>query len=162
MDCRTCKDLLWEYSDGDLDSNLTRQVDEHLATCPACRQEFTDQAKTVRFLQAHMPVLTLDNAFVQATMKKIASVEASDVFLKRVFGISVALAGLLLVMLVVISPISFSLLWLIGNIIFTLANQGALVIKTTPLLQMISGAVLSALLLIVLAYMRRLAVRRIA
>ena len=162
MDCRTCKDLLWEYSTGGLDSDLARQVDEHLGICEACRQDHASQATTARFLHEHMPVLNLDNAFVQATINKIALVEAGDAFFRRAFGISLAVAGFLLVMLVVIGPILFSLLWLIGNIIFTLANQGALVIKTVPLLQMISGAVLSALLLIVLAYMRRLAVRRIA
>lgn len=162
MDCKTCKDLLWEYCDGDLDNDLIRQVDEHLITCEACRQAHASQATTIRFLQENMPVLTLDNAFVQTTMNKIALVEASDAFFKSVSGISFALAGLLLLMLVVISPIFFSLLWLIGNIIFTLTNQGALVIKTVPLLQVISGVVLSALLLIVLAYIRQIAVRRIA
>lgn len=162
MDCRTCKALLWEYCNGGLDSGLTRQVNEHLDICEACRQDNAAQVTTTRFLHEHMPVLTLDNAFVQATMSKIALVEVGDAFFKRAFGISLAVAGLLLVMLVVIGPISFSLLWLIGNIIFTLANQGALVIKTLPLLQMISGAVLFTLLFIVLAYMRHLAVRRIA
>lgn len=162
MDCKTSKDLLWEYCAGDLGSDLIRQVDEHLVTCEECRQAHASQVTTTRFLHEHMPMLTLDNSFVQATINKIALVEAGDAFFRRAFGISLAVAGFLLVMLVVIGPILFSLLWLIGNIIFTLANQGALVIKTVPLLQMISGAVLSALLLIVLAYMRRLAVRRIA
>lgn len=162
MDCKTCKDLLWEYHANELDSDLTRQVDEHVATCPACRAELTALAATTRFLKEHMPVLTVDNAFIQATMDKITLVEAGGAFLKPLFGISLALAGLLFAMLVAIGPIFISLLWLIGNIIFTLVNQGALIIKTAPLLQIISGVVLSTLLLIVLASIRRLAVRRIA
>lgn len=64
---------------------LLRLVDEHLVTCEACQQELTKQADTTWFFQTYMPVLTLDNAFVQATMKKISSVEAIDVFLKRAF-----------------------------------------------------------------------------
>lgn len=162
MDCRTCKDLLWEYGDGELNSDLLRQVDEHLATCHDCRQELAAQVATTRFLREHMPVLTVDNAFVQATMGKIALVEAGGAFLKPLFGISLALAGLLIVMLVAIGPIFISLLWLTGNIIFTLVNQGVLIMKAAPLLQILSGVALSAFLLIVLAYMRRLAVRRVA
>lgn len=162
MDCKTCKDLLWEYHDNELDSDLTRQVNEHVATCPACQAELASLDATTRFLKEHMPVLTVDNAFIQATMDKIALVEAGGAFLKPLFGISLAMAGLLFAMLIAIGPIFISLLWLIGNIIFTLVNQGALIIKTAPLLQIISGVVLSTLLLIVLASIRRLAVRRIA
>lgn len=161
MDCKTCKDLLWEYCDGDLDSNLIRQVDEHTATCPACRHELAANTATIRFLHAHMPVLMPDNAFVQATLDKIALTEPGA-FLKPMIGISLALAALLLTGLVLISPFFISLLWLTGNIIVTLLQQGALVIKTAPLLQITSGTVLTALLFIVLASMRRLAVRRIA
>lgn len=162
MDCKTCKDLLWEYHDCELDSDLTRQVDEHVATCPSCRAELAVLVATTRFLKEYMPVLTVDNAFIQATMDKIALVEAGSAFLKPLFGISLAMAGLLFAMLVAIGPIFISLLWLIGNIIFTLVTQGALIIKTAPLLQIISGVVLSTLLLIVLASIRRLAMRRIA
>lgn len=162
MDCRTYKDLLWKYCDGDLNRNLSLQVKEHLAACPACRQEFAAQAATTRFLQEYMPVLTVDNTFVQATMGKIALAEPTATFLKPIIGIGLALASLLLAMLIIISPVFISLLLLSGNIIFTLVNQGVLVIKTAPLLQIISGVALSALLLIVLSYMRRLAIRRIA
>lgn len=161
MECNTCKDLLWDYCDGNLNNDLMRQVDEHLATCPACRQELAAQLTTIRFLK-HMPVLTVDNTFVQTTMSKIALVETDGAFLKPLFSISLVLASLLFAMLVIISPIFISLLWLTGNIIFTLVSQGALVMKTVPLIQTITGVVLSALLFIVLAYMRRLAARHVA
>jgi len=162
MDCKTCKDLLWEYHDNELDSDLTWQVDEHLATCPACRGELAALAATTQFFKKHMPVLTLDNAFIQATMKKIALAEQASAFLKPIIGIGLALTGLIIGTLVIISPFFISLLWLIGNIIFTLVKLGTLVVKTTPLLQIISGVALSALLFIVLASIRRLTVRRIA
>jgi len=162
MDCKTCKDLLWEYQDDELDSDLTGQVDEHLATCPACRAELATLVATTRFLKEHMPVLTVGNTFVQATMAQIALTKPTGAFLKTIIGIGLALTGLIIGTLVVISPFFISLLWLIGNIIFTLIKLGALVVKTAPLLQTISGVVLSVLLLIVLASIRRLAVRRIA
>ncbi|TCL37209.1 putative zinc finger protein [Anaerospora hongkongensis] len=162
MDCKTCKDLLWEHLDNELNNDLTQQVDEHLANCPACRTELTSLAETTRFLKEHMPVLILDNSFVQATMNKIGLAESGGAFLKPIIGIGLALTGLIIVTLVIISPFFFSLLWLIGNIIFTLVRLGTLVVKTTPLLQIISGVALSTLLFIVLASIRRLAIRRIA
>ena len=162
MDCKTCKDLLWEYHDNELDSDLTWQVDEHITTCPVCRAELAALTVSTGFLKEYMPVLTLDNAFVQATMEKIALAEQAGAFLKPIIGIGLALTGLIIGILVIISPIFISLLWLIGNIIFTLVKLGTLVVKTTPLLQIISGVALSALLFIVLVSIRRLAVRRIA
>ena len=163
MDCKTCKNLLWEYHDNELDSDLNWQVDEHLTTCPDCRAELAALTASTRFLKEYMPVLTLDSAFVQATMEKIGLAEPDGAFLKPIIGIGLALAGLILCTLVIISPFFISLLWLIGNIIFTLVKLGTLVVKTTaPMLQIISGVALSALLFIVLASIRRLAVRRIA
>ncbi len=162
MDCKTCKDLLWEYHDHELDSELNWQVDKHLTTCPDCLTELVSLTTTTRFLKKHMPVLTLDSTFVQATMEKIDLGESAGAFLKPIIGIGLALAGLILCTLVIISPFFISLLWLIGNIIFTLVKLGILVVKAAPLLQIISGITLSALLFIVLASIRRLAVRRIA
>ena len=162
MNCETCKDLLWEYHDNELDSDLTWQVDEHLATCPVCRAELAALAATTQFLKEHMPVLTLDNAFVQATMSKITLSQPSGAFLKPIIGIGLALASLIIGTLALISPFFISLIWLIGNIFFTLIKLGTLVVKIAPLLQIVSGLVLSALLFIVLASIRRLAVRRIA
>ena len=162
MDCKTCTDLLWEHLDNELDSDLTRQVDKHLAACQICRAELTALASTTRFLKDHMPVLILDNSFVQATMSKVGLDESTGAFLKPIIGISLVLTGLIITALIIFSPIFFSLLWLMGNIIFTLLRLGTLVVKTTPLLQIISGVTLSTLLFIVLVSMRRLAVRRIA
>lgn len=162
MDCKTCKDLLWEYHDNELDSDLTRQADEHLATCPVCRAELAALTASTQFLKEYMPVLTVDNAFVQATMEKIILTKPANAFLKPIIGIGLALTGLIIGTLVIISPFFFSLLWLIGNILFTIVKLGTLVVKTTPLLQIISGVALSASLFIVLASIRRLAVRRIA
>lgn len=162
MDCRMCKDWLWERYSGELDSDLLKLVDEHLDICETCQQELTNQADAAWFIQTYMPVLELDNAFVQATMQKISSFEAIDVFLKRVFVIGGVLVGILFVMLVVISPIFFSLLWLIGNIACTLAEKADLVIKTVPQLQILSCIIMFSILLAVLAYMRFLVMRRVA
>ena len=162
MDCRTCKNLIWEYHDGDLDSDSAREVDEHLEGCAACRQDLAAQKDISRYLKEHMPVYNVDNFFVQVTMNKIALLEESGSFLKPVFGISILLAGIVFAVLIAVSPIFTSLLWLIGSIIFTLTKQGALIIKIAPLMQLIIEVVLSTLLIIVLAYMRRLAMRRVA
>lgn len=138
-----------------------RQVDEHTATCAICHRELTTTIATARLLHTHMPVLKLDNSFVNVTLDKIAQAESTS-FLKLIIGIMVVLTFLLLTGLLIISPIFISLLWLISNILLTLIQQGALLIKIAPLLQILSGTVLTILLFIVLVSIRRLAVRRIA
>ena len=77
-------------------------------------------------------------------------------------GIILVLTFILLTGLLIISPLFISLLWVAGNILLTLVQQGAFVLKTAPLLQIISGTILTALLIIVLASIRHLAMRRIA
>ncbi len=161
MDCKTCKDLLWAYCVDDLGSDRMRQVDEHTANCPSCRQELTATVTTTRFLHTHMPVLQPDNAFAQATLDKITLTEPVA-FLKLMAGIMLVLTFILLTGLLIISPLFISLLWVAGNILLTLVQQGAFVLKTAPLLQIISGTILTALLIIVLASIRHLAMRRIA
>ena len=161
MDCNTCKDLLWAYCVDELDSDLLQQVDAHTANCSPCQQELATTIATTRFLHTHMPVLHLDNAFVQATLDKIKLTEPNS-FLKPFIGIVFVLTLVLLIGLLIISPIFISLLWVTATLLFTLAQQGTLVIKTVPLLQVISGTILTAFLFIVLASIRRLAMRRIA
>jgi len=57
MDCKTCKDLLWEHLDNQLNNDLTQQVDEHLANCPACRTELTSLAETtIQPLESALPL----------------------------------------------------------------------------------------------------------
>ncbi len=161
MDCKTCKALLWAYCVDDLEKDLLAQVDEHTACCSSCREELDTTTATTRFLHTHMPLLQSDHSFVQETLDKITLTEPAST-LKPIIGIILILIIILLIGLLIISPIFISLLWLSANILFTLVQQGALVIKTAPLLQIISGTILTALLFIVLVSIRRLAMRCIA
>ena len=48
---RICKEHLErisEYLDGELDSSVCRQVEEHLASCPECRQCLESLQRTIQ------------------------------------------------------------------------------------------------------------------
>jgi len=42
MNCQKIKKLLNPYIDKALDADITKQIDEHLKSCPACREEYTN------------------------------------------------------------------------------------------------------------------------
>ena len=153
---------LWEYNDTNSDRDVIRQMDAHLATCPTCSRELKALNDTSIFLKEYMPVLTVDRAFVQATMNKISSSEPTGTFLRPIVGVGVVLSLLNLIAMIIICPTCISIFFTIGEILFTFVKLGAMVIQTAPLLQMAFGIVLSALLFIVLASIRQMALRHIA
>ena len=162
MDCKTCMGSLWEYNDPDLDRDVVRQMTEHLAACPTCSRELRALTDTSIFLKEYMPVLTVDCAFVQATMDKILLSESAASFLKPIFGVGLALSFLNLVVMIIICPTCINLLFSIGAMLFAFVKLGALVIQAAPVLQIVFGIAISALLFVVLAFARQLSMRRIA
>ena len=162
MDCKTCLSSLWEYNDPDSDRDVIRQIDEHLAICSACSRELKALNDASIFLKEYMPVLTVDRAFVQATIHKISFSKPVGSFLRPIVGVGVVLSLLNLIVLIIICPTCISLFFTIGEILFTFVKLGAVVIQTAPLFQMAFGIVLSALLFIVLVSIRQLSLRRIA
>ncbi|RIK40506.1 MAG: hypothetical protein DCC55_14915 [Chloroflexi bacterium] len=52
MNCEAVRELLEEYALGLLDDTLRRQVEEHLALCPACREVLAEYQETL----AHLPL----------------------------------------------------------------------------------------------------------
>ena len=162
MDCKTCMGSLWEYNDPDLDRDVVRQMNEHLAACPTCSRELRALTDTSIFLKEYMPVLTVDCAFVQATINKISFSEPAGSFLRPIIGVGVVLSLLNLIAMIIICPTCISLFFTIGEILFTFVKLGAVVIQTVPLLQLVFVIVLSALLFIVLASIWQMSLRRIA
>jgi len=55
MNCRKIKKLLNSYIDITLDADMTKQIDEHLKSCSACREELLKLKKIVSTLNSILP-----------------------------------------------------------------------------------------------------------
>jgi hypothetical protein len=70
MNCRKIKKLLNPYIDNAIDVNIVQQVEEHLKSCLACRQEYQRLKKIVTSLNSFSPQ-TAPADFTQNIMAKI-------------------------------------------------------------------------------------------
>jgi hypothetical protein len=76
MNCQKIKKLLNPYIDKTLDANMTKQVNEHLKSCPACREEHLKLKKIVSALNSISIQPTSAPAdFTQNIMAKISREE---------------------------------------------------------------------------------------
>jgi len=71
MNCQKIKKLLNSYIDQALDADMTKQVDEHLKSCPACREEHLKLKKIVSALNSISPQ-PVPADFTQSIMTKIS------------------------------------------------------------------------------------------
>ena len=73
MDCQKIKKLLNFYIDKTLDTATTQQVDEHLKTCSACREEHLKLKKIVSVLNSiSVQSVPTPSDFTQNIMAKIS------------------------------------------------------------------------------------------
>ncbi len=71
MNCQKIKKLLNLYIDKTLDADMTKQVDEHLKSCPACREEYLKLKQVVSALNSISPQPAPEN-FTENIMAKIS------------------------------------------------------------------------------------------
>ncbi len=71
MNCQKIKKLLNSYIDQALDADMTKQVDEHLKSCPACCEEHLKLKKIVSALNSISPQ-PVPADFTQSIMTKIS------------------------------------------------------------------------------------------
>jgi len=74
MNCQKIKKLLNPYIDQVLDAESAQQVEEHLKSCPACRQEHQRLKQTVTSLNS-LPEESTPHNFTQNIMAKISRKE---------------------------------------------------------------------------------------
>ncbi|MGB6370770.1 MAG: zf-HC2 domain-containing protein [Atribacterota bacterium] len=74
MNCQKIKKLLNPYIDQALDADMTKQVDGHLKSCPACREEHLKLKKIVSALNSISPQ-PVPADFTQSIMIKISQKE---------------------------------------------------------------------------------------
>ena len=74
MNCQKIKKLLNSYIDQVLDEDMTKQVDEHLKSCLACREEHLKLKKIVSALNSISPQ-PVPADFTQSIMTKISQKE---------------------------------------------------------------------------------------
>lgn len=55
MDCRSCRDDLTAYLDGELEPARVHQVEAHMQGCSSCRAELESLEKASRLVAAHLP-----------------------------------------------------------------------------------------------------------
>jgi len=156
VECKECKELLFDYYDEEFDASLKIQVNEHLDTCFSCQNELDHISSTMNFFKVSMPVLTVDSRFTEQVMHKIHLEETAAAFTKPMEGIGFVVVILTLGMLVLIGPTVIGLLMLVGNILLGLLSTSAVVFASFPLIQMSSSIILGMLLLVVTVYMRHM------
>jgi len=74
MNCQKIKKLLNSYIDQALDADMTKQVDEHLKSCPACREEHLKLRKIISALNS-ISTQPAPADFNQSIMAKISREE---------------------------------------------------------------------------------------
>ncbi|PYP45468.1 MAG: mycothiol system anti-sigma-R factor [Gemmatimonadetes bacterium] len=52
MNCRECKDQLYEYLDRELTPAVEQEIRQHIADCPPCGEEFDFEKLFLGFLKA--------------------------------------------------------------------------------------------------------------
>lgn len=73
MDCREFKEYLYSFLDGELDSQISRLVKDHLSACPLCRLELEQEKKINSLIKDSIP-------------KEKAPYELKEEILKRIEG----------------------------------------------------------------------------
>jgi hypothetical protein len=71
MNCQKIKKLLNPYIDKTLDADMAKQVDEHLKSCPACREEYLKLKQVVSALNSISPQPAPEN-LTENIMAKIS------------------------------------------------------------------------------------------
>lgn len=74
MNCKKIKKLLNQYVDQVLDTEFTQQVEEHLKSCSACREEYLKLKQVVSALNSISPQ-PAPTDFTQSIMTKISQKE---------------------------------------------------------------------------------------
>ena len=74
MNCQKIKKLLNPYIDKTLDADMSKQVDEHLKSCPACREEYSKLKQAVFYLNSLSPQPAPEN-LTENIMAKISQKE---------------------------------------------------------------------------------------
>ena len=74
MNCQKIKKLLNPYIDKTLDADMSKQVDEHLKSCSACREEYLKLKQVVSVLNSVSPQ-PAPTDFTQNLMAKISQKE---------------------------------------------------------------------------------------
>ena len=74
MNCQKIKKLLNPYIDKALDTDMAKQVDEHLKSCPTCQDEFLRLKEMVTSLNSLSPQPAPAD-FTQSIMAKISQKE---------------------------------------------------------------------------------------
>jgi|GEM_PF-1095741 len=74
MNCQKIKKLLNSYIDKTLDVNMAKQIDEHIKSCAACREEHMKLKEIVSALNS-IPIKPAPADFTQSLMVKISQEE---------------------------------------------------------------------------------------
>jgi len=74
MNCQKIKKLLNPYIDKTLDTDMSKQIDEHLKSCSACREEYLKLKQVVSVLNSASPQ-PAPTDFTQSIMAKISQKE---------------------------------------------------------------------------------------
>jgi len=74
MNCQKIKKLLNPYIDKTLDTDMTKQIDEHLKSCPTCNKEYQSLKEIVASLNSLSPQSAPED-FTRSIMAKISQKE---------------------------------------------------------------------------------------
>ena len=74
MNCQKIKKLLNSYIDKTLDTDMTKQIDEHLKSCPTCNKEYQSLKEIVASLNS-LSTQSAPEDFTRSIMAKISQKE---------------------------------------------------------------------------------------
>ena len=77
MQCRDCRDALGPRLDGELPVDEAREIDRHLARCPACAREFGTLTETHRILSENLMQYRAPDVLKARIRSAVAGVPAS-------------------------------------------------------------------------------------
>lgn len=71
MDCSICKQHIYSYIDGELDTKTSLLIDDHLLTCPLCSLEFDQEKKIDNLIRRNIPREEAPYALKEAILSRI-------------------------------------------------------------------------------------------
>ena len=94
MKCSKCRQLLVEFSEGRLESELNQEIREHISDCGACRRELDDFQSSLSLIEDTRSLERIPDPpgdFVQQVMNRVGQNNSSRPSFRRfALGITVA------------------------------------------------------------------------
>ena len=155
MNCRECAELLYDYLDNELNSMTCRDVENHLASCGACRAQLEEIKASLALYRHHIAAVELDEAFTGRVLASLPEPARAMALSRFLVVLGAALLALLVIGMALVLPVIYPVLAIAAELLVNLLPIPAIILAAFPAVKLSSLTVLAFTLIVMTWATRR-------